>query len=594
MGDFYRNDMREIDLDKPLLRTHAGVVLATGDNNANRFGATLNRAGVPIDLTGDAVSVLGYFIRSDGETVVCEGEKDGDTVYVDLPAACYTQDGSFSLAIKVSSTEITQTVRVIDGYIGLTQTEELVDPGEVIPSLDDLFAQIAAMETATQEAEQAAEDAQTAITEATANAQTAIAAAEMAAAQAVNGNAPPIVQAANGTYVEADDAAQSRAFPLLSVFGRSTQDGTPSPESPAEIASVGDSGSITARVYGKNLFPGGVPTQVTCTNSSGEQQTKWGYAISLPAGTYTLWAVKKETATANRYIHGVINDEEGNYLGTATIVSGSKHDTRTITLDVGDIIYLYNGSGNTLAAAEAAFADYDVYAVSGGEIVEGDLATTGGSVTVATPNGLHSIPVSNGGNYTDASGQMWLADEIDLARGVIVQRVGKVVMDGVTAGMMAASKSSNANINTYNVSTADWGRALGANLVLVTSHYTYLGTGNSSSIVKQDGVALNNSTTSVGSMYVGHNSIATLADYNAWLAAQLAAGTPVTVLYPLAEAVETALEGEALANAARLCSLYPVTTITAENAWIEAQYVADTKTYIDNKFAELAAQLIDA
>ena len=123
------------------------------------------------------------------------------------------------------------------------------------------------------------------------------------------------------------------------------------------------------------------------------------------------------------------------------------------------------------------------------------------------------------------------------------------------------------------------------------SHYPYNGTTTGSSGVVKDGVMLCNVP---GSMYVGHGSIATLDDYNAWLAAQHAAGTPVTVLYPLAEPVETPLTGETLAAAARLCSLYPVTTITAEGAWITAQYVADTKTYIDNKFAELAAQLIDA
>ena len=52
------------------------------------------------------------------------------------------------------------------------------------------------------------------------------------------------------------------------------------------------------------------------------------------------------------------------------------------------------------------------------------------SVAVQTPNGLPGIPVSSGGNYTDANGQQWVSDEIDLARGVYVQRVGKWVING--------------------------------------------------------------------------------------------------------------------------------------------------------------------
>lgn len=55
------------------------------------------------------------------------------------------------------------------------------------------------------------------------------------------------------------------------------------------------------------------------------------------------------------------------------------------------------------------------------------------SVEVQTPNGLRGIPVSSGGNYTDANGQMWCADEIDLERGVYTQRIMKWVINGSKA-----------------------------------------------------------------------------------------------------------------------------------------------------------------
>lgn len=43
---------------------------------------------------------------------------------------------------------------------------------------------------------------------------------------------------------------------------------------------------------------------------------------------------------------------------------------------------------------------------------------------------LNAIPVSSGGNYTEQSGQQWICDEVDLHRGVKVQRIYEVDVDG--------------------------------------------------------------------------------------------------------------------------------------------------------------------
>ena len=47
------------------------------------------------------------------------------------------------------------------------------------------------------------------------------------------------------------------------------------------------------------------------------------------------------------------------------------------------------------------------------------------TLTLPTPNGLPGIPVTSGGNYTDPQGQQWVCDEVDLERGVKVQKIGK-------------------------------------------------------------------------------------------------------------------------------------------------------------------------
>lgn len=46
--------------------------------------------------------------------------------------------------------------------------------------------------------------------------------------------------------------------------------------------------------------------------------------------------------------------------------------------------------------------------------------------TLSIPRTLPGIPVTSGGNYTDATGQQWVCDEVDLGRGVYVRRVGVI------------------------------------------------------------------------------------------------------------------------------------------------------------------------
>lgn len=59
----------------------------------------------------------------------------------------------------------------------------------------------------------------------------------------------------------------------------------------------------------------------------------------------------------------------------------------------------------------------------------GDGADERQTIALQTPNGLPGIPVASGGNYTDPSGQQWVCDEVNLERGVKVQRVDKAAFD---------------------------------------------------------------------------------------------------------------------------------------------------------------------
>ena len=52
------------------------------------------------------------------------------------------------------------------------------------------------------------------------------------------------------------------------------------------------------------------------------------------------------------------------------------------------------------------------------------------SLSIQTPTGLPAIPVDSDGNYTDANGQQWISDYVDLKRGKYVQRVWQKTFDG--------------------------------------------------------------------------------------------------------------------------------------------------------------------
>ena len=56
----------------------------------------------------------------------------------------------------------------------------------------------------------------------------------------------------SGSPITLDDACDA---PLinLALYGKSTQNGTPTPENPVDIVSVGDNGSVDVKSCGKNL-----------------------------------------------------------------------------------------------------------------------------------------------------------------------------------------------------------------------------------------------------------------------------------------------------------------------------------------------------
>ena len=155
--------------------------LFSADNGANRIGAEVYDGETPVVLSG---GVNGYVIRSDNVTIPVTGELSGNRASIVLPSSCYSVVGPISIVIKVGTT----TVGACASHVYRTTTDSIIDPGHVIPSIEELLAQIEACRNATTAATAAAAAANTAATNADTKAGLANTAAENANTKAGQAN----------------------------------------------------------------------------------------------------------------------------------------------------------------------------------------------------------------------------------------------------------------------------------------------------------------------------------------------------------------------------------------------------------------------
>ena len=224
-----------------------------------------------------------------------------------------------------------------------------------------------------------------------------------------------------GNPISVDDAF---AAPLcgLTVYGRSTQDGTPTPDVPVPIVSAGDGGSLTVKVTGKNLLH--------LTDGS---KTFRGVTITAKDGLISISGTASETGYA------VLNIPPFITPGVLILSSSIKQPVAALVSQTWDAILFQNTATKMSDTATRLVFTVDqgqTYNLTGVKL-QLELGTTATAyspyreqlLTLPTPTGLPGIPVTSGGTYTDPQGQQWVCDEVDLERGVKVQRVDKAAFD---------------------------------------------------------------------------------------------------------------------------------------------------------------------
>lgn len=338
---------------------------------------------------------------------------------------------------------------------------------------------------------------------------------------------------------------------------------SPSMEYKQDPSSSGDSGSIGLEVFGKNLLQKNkikrLQDNVYLFNDSKGFLMKKGvsYALSLqnvvnaiyliPMGKNASDAIKK--------------------------VTGDNKLTFTATEDINVYFNIYiPGAAESVTNIQLEYAKNPTDYEEPKEVR---------STSLSTPNGLPGLPVDSGGNYTDSNGQQWICDEMDFGRGKYVQRVRKATFNGSEAWTLETNQDVTAKL--FNTRVNDASKVLGIKLLcdgfLGTAAYqTYLK--NMECTVYQDNSGM---YPNENWLYFRDDSCNTVSDFKAKIS-----NSNITAIYPLKAPIETDIPEETMNVYRRLYTNFPSTVIQNDSgAGMEVEYVADTKSYIDNKLKEL-------
>lgn len=390
---------------------------------------------------------------------------------------------------------------------------------------------------------------------------------------------PGIVCQSSGKIITASDAS-NRTLAGLTIYGKTTQNGTPTPDSPVELETAGASGMIKTTVVGKNLLENTGKTVTTCgitfTVNKDGSVTANGTATDLaefPVNRVSLLPDKRYILNGcpsgggygkYRLVYGDSNQDYPQDAGTGVSFSGAS-GLKSVMVQVFNGVTVNNLTFYPMIRfASVADNTYEPY--------------NGGAVTASTPNGLAGIPLGatipsviknspihmEGVWWDDKTQQYYISDTKDCARGVYVQRVTTKVYDGSADEFWSINASGTAATDTMFSGHIPHSQGL-------CSHYH--------SEVMYIGASLN----------VYDDTLTTIEEWRARLAS-----SPMTVLYQLATPVETPLSAEEMAQYAALHTNKPNTTVYNDaGADMKLEYNADTKLYIDNKFNELATAIVN-
>lgn len=349
----------------------------------------------------------------------------------------------------------------------------------------------------------------------------------------------------------------------------------PNPDYPQEIVNAGADG-IGITVAGKNLWISSDTTKtlngvtIVCKDGVYILNGMCTLSSNFVVGSITLPRTDTYTLSANNPQHNNVeyaNIQLYSPSGSAVCPDNINYSTKTKELSAGRYdqrVRLENG------------VTYNNYVLK-------PMLELGSTATKFEPckttqlldvnYSLPGIPVTSGGNYTDSDGQQWICDEVDLERGVYVQRVCTLEIAAFDA--LSVEQNNRLNVVLPHARLGEYVEAHALCSHSIYNHTVHWDTGT------QSGFVVNKSSAMF--RFGSDDAFGSLDTANAWLQAQKDAGTPLMVGYILATPIEISLTAEEIAAFKALRTNYPNTTILNDaGAWMSIKYNADTKTYVEN------------
>lgn len=199
--------------------------------------------------------------------------------------------------------------------------------------------------------------------------------------------------------------------------------------------------------------------------------------------------------------------------------------------------------------------------------------------SIQLPITLNAIPVSSGGNYTDQSGQQWICDEVDLERGVLVQRTRTMVFSDSSGFKVEQTINgirfvySVENLKKTDTQTAD-ANAFCSALVLGNPGGTWR---------TPDIFTIINMT-----LFVRFKNITSLDELRQYLQQ-----TPMSLTAILVTPIETPLTSVEIADFNAFITYYPVTNISVNSEQLDGYTVFNYPISMANGWNYVKQQIGD-